>query len=58
MEIFNGKREQNFDQSETGSSNSQTRISNKPEKAEQLARDAQSKFGGREIQRGKSEDRR
>ena len=40
MDNFCARREQNFNESETASSLSGTRISNKPEKAEQLARDA------------------
>jgi len=40
MENFCGRREQNFNESETASSLSGTRISNKPEKAERLAQDA------------------
>lgn len=48
MENFCGRREQNFNESETASSLSGTRISNKPAKAEVLARDAQTRFGGQE----------
>lgn len=46
MELFNGKREVNINEGETASSISASRVSNKPEKAAQLALDAQSRFGG------------
>lgn len=41
MAIFNGKREVNINEGETASSMSQSRVSNKPEKAKQLANAAQ-----------------
>ena len=40
MEIFTGKREVNINEGETASSISQSRISNKGEKATQLAKQA------------------
>ena len=46
MELFNGKRDIAINEGETASTISASRISNKQERAEQLAKDAESKFGG------------
>jgi len=46
MEIFNGRREININEGETASSISATRVSNPTEKAQQLADNAQRRFGG------------
>ena len=46
METFNGRREININEGETASSMSQSRVSHKADKAQQIAQDAQSKFGG------------
>jgi hypothetical protein len=45
METFNGKRELNINEGETASSISQSRVSNKAEKANVLAKDAQAQYG-------------
>ena len=47
METFNGKRELNINEGETASSISQSRVSNKADKAAILASEAQKQFGGK-----------
>ena len=46
MEVFSGKRDANINDGETASTVSQSKMSNKAEKAQQLAQDAQSRYGG------------
>ena len=48
MDVFSGKRDANVNDGETASTVSQSKMSNKIEKAQQLAQDAQSRFGGKE----------
>lgn len=51
MELFNGKREISINEGETASTVSASRISNKQEKAAQLAQDAQREYGGERKQK-------
>ena len=48
MDVFSGKRDVNVNDGETASTVSQSKMSNKVEKAQQLAADAQNRFGGKE----------
>ena len=58
MATFNGKREININEGETASSMSQSRVSNKQEKAQILQKQAQAEYGGMQGSRKAADGRK